>query len=497
MDAPKLNVKRTIFVGFAFFLIMAFWQAYDAIMPLMLINKFGMNQTLSGAIMALDNVLAVFLLPVFGALSDKCSTRQGKRTPFIIIGTLAAASFFLALTFIDNYQLMLITQAGVPATDTSGLDSEAASALLAEKAWEVTLSQPVPLICFIMLLLFTLVAMSLFRSPAVALMPDVTVKPLRSKANAVINLMGTAGGIIVLVLGMLFKTSGSSYMDYSGFVAATCAVMLIGLIVFAVTVKEPAWNKEMLLRQAEIDALCPPKENASAESEKADIPAENGKTAEADASSPAEKPKSDKSKLFSLALILASVALWFMGYNAVTSKYSVYATNILHQDFNLTLIIAQAAAVIAYIPVGIIAGKLGRKKTIIIGVAMLFVAFTAGAFIRESTPAFAMYALFALAGVAWATINVNSFPMVVELSTGENIGKYTGYYYTASMAAQIITPVLSGLLLDVSMLFLFPYAAAFVLLSGVTMLFVKFGNAQDLGGKTAKQLIEDNFSAED
>ena len=159
MDAPKLNVKRTIFVGFAFFLIMAFWQAYDAIMPLMLINKFGMNQTLSGAIMALDNVLAVFLLPVFGALSDKCSTKQGKRTPFIIIGTLAAASFFLALTFIDNYQLMLITQAGVPATDTSGLDSEAASALLAEKAWEVTLSQPVPLICFIMLLLFTLVAM--------------------------------------------------------------------------------------------------------------------------------------------------------------------------------------------------------------------------------------------------------------------------------------------------------------------------------------------------
>ena len=203
MDAPKLNVKRTVFVGFAFFLIMAFWQAYDAIMPLMLINKFGMSQTLSGAIMALDNVLAVFLLPIFGSLSDKFVSRQGKRTPFIVVGTIAAVIFFIAMTFMDNYQLLQITEAGVLNTDVSGLTSEQASALLAEKAWQVTVSRPVPLICFILLLLFTLIAMALFRSPAVALMPDVTVKPLRSKANAIINLMGTAGGIIVLLLGMV------------------------------------------------------------------------------------------------------------------------------------------------------------------------------------------------------------------------------------------------------------------------------------------------------
>lgn len=481
MDAPKLNVKRTVFVGFAFFLIMAFWQAYDAIMPLMLINKFGMSQTLSGAIMALDNVLAVFLLPIFGSLSDKFVSRQGKRTPFIVVGTIAAVIFFIAMTFMDNYQLLQITEAGVLNTDVSGLTSEQASALLAEKAWQVTVSQPVPLICFILLLLFTLIAMALFRSPAVALMPDVTVKPLRSKANAIINLMGTAGGIIVLLLGMVFGTSKDAYMDYTGFVIATCAVMIIGLLIFVFTVKEPAWNKEMLLAQQKIDALVPEPESAAP----FDLHgAENSKTTE-------------KEKLVSLILILASVALWYMGYNAVTSKYSVYATNILHQNFNLTLIIAQAAAVVAYIPVGIIAGKLGRKKTILIGVALLFAAFTAGAFIRSSTPAVVMYLLFALAGVAWATINVNSFPMVVELASGSTIGKYTGYYYTASMAAQIVTPILSGVLLDVSMLFLFPYAAVFVLLSGVTMLFVKFGNSQDLNGKTTAQLIEENFSGED
>ena len=480
MDAPKLNVKRTVFVGFAFFLIMAFWQAYDAIMPLMLINKFGMSQTLSGAIMALDNVLAVFLLPIFGSLSDKFVSRQGKRTPFIVVGTIAAVIFFIAMTFMDNYQLLQITEAGVLNTDVSGLTSEQASALLAEKAWQVTVSRPVPLICFILLLLFTLIAMALFRSPA-ALMPDVTVKPLRSKANAIINLMGTAGGIIVLLLGMVFGTSKDAYMDYTGFVIATCAVMIIGLLIFVFTVKEPAWNKEMLLAQQKIDALVPEPESAAPFDRHG---AENSK-------------KTEKEKLVSLILILASVALWYMGYNAVTSKYSVYATNILHQNFNLTLIIAQAAAVVAYIPVGIIAGKLGRKKTILIGVALLFAAFTAGAFIRSSTPAVVMYLLFALAGVAWATINVNSFPMVVELASGSTIGKYTGYYYTASMAAQIVTPILSGVLLDVSMLFLFPYAAVFVLLSGVTMLFVKFGNSQDLNGKTTAQLIEENFSGED
>lgn len=331
MDAPKLNVKRTVFVGFAFFLIMAFWQAYDAIMPLMLINKFGMSQTLSGAIMALDNVLAVFLLPIFGSLSDKFVSRQGKRTPFIVVGTIAAVIFFIAMTFMDNYQLLQITEAGVLNTDVSGLTSEQASALLAEKAWQVTVSQPVPLICFILLLLFTLIAMALFRSPAVALMPDVTIKPLRSKANAIINLMGTAGGIIVLLLGMVFGTSKDAYMDYTGFVIATCAVMIIGLLIFVFTVKEPAWNKEMLLAQQKIDALVPEPESAAPFDRHG---AENSK-------------KTEKEKLVSLILILASVALWYMGYNAVTSKYSVYATNILHQNFNLTLIIAQAAAVVA------------------------------------------------------------------------------------------------------------------------------------------------------
>ena len=480
MQTTKLNTKRVILVGFAFFLISAFWQAYDAIVPLMLTNRFGLPQTASGAIMALDNVFALFMLPLFGSLSDKSNSKHGKRTPFIFIGTICAIISFITLTIIDNVQLAKLSDEIKAMYPVGVEDVEIKNEMLeavAAKTLDITLSNPLPLVFFIIALLVVLISMATFRSPAVALMPDVTVKPLRSKGNAIINLMGTAGGIFVLVLGMVFNTSGAenAYMKYTGYIIAVCALMAIALTIFIFTVKEKKWNAEMLEAQALLDAEAPKEETVSEAEEK--LP---------------------KDKLISLLLILASVALWFTGYNAVTTKYSLYATNILEQNFNLTLIIAQAAAIVSYIPVGVVASKFGRKKTILAGVLMLAVAFGGAIFITSATNPIVMYLLFALAGIAWATINVNSFPMVVELAKGSNIGKYTGFYYTASMSAQVITPILSGLLMDViNMRILFPYATIFVLLSFVTMLFVKHGNAQDLGGKTAKELISDNFSNDD
>jgi len=189
-------------------------------------------------------------------------------------------------------------------------------------------------------------------------------------------------------------------------------------------------------------------------------------------------------------LILASVALWYIGYNSITSKYSVYATNVLFFDFNFTLIIAQAAAVIAYIPVGIVASKIGRRKTILAGITMLASAFFIGNFISFDTPEFVMYPVFILAGIGWATINVNSFPMVVELAKGGEVGKYTGYYYTASMAAQIVAPILSGVIYDLvgkisgdgvytgMRMTFFAFGTLFVVGSFVTMFFVKHGDAK-------------------
>ena len=323
-------------------------------------------------------------------------------------------------------------------------------------AWQATLAHPHTLIFFVGLLLVVLISMAIFRSPAVALMPDVTPKPLRSKGNAIINLMGSAGGIIVLALGMVFGTGSAKngLMSYVVFFSIISALMLVSLIVFLLSVKENQFVREM-----------------EEESRRWGI-------TESDDAQNTTNHKLTRSEFISLILILVSVALWYMGYNAVSSKYSVYATNILQKDYNMTLIIAQAAAIVSYLPVGMIASKLGRKKCIVAGVVILGVAFGSAYFVSPTTPALLMNLLFALAGIGWATINVNSFPMVVELAKGGNIGKFTGYYYAASMAAQVLTPFLSGLFMDhIGMTTLFPYATVFVALAFVTMLFVKHGDS--------------------
>lgn len=540
----KLNYKRTIFVGFAFFLICAFWQAYDNTVPLILTNKFGLSQTASGIVMALDNVLALFLLPLFGAISDRKNSRMGRRTPFILIGTIIAAVAFVGLSFLDNAQIKNIaevTSIDDPAALQCIYDSEMDTELktpdgvryrlsdlftqeefcaipsqitledgtactmeglpyaLSDRftetertdlsrhgdgeaftnphytdyvvparqayAWQATAEAPATLIFFILLLLLLLVAMATFRSPAVALMPDVTIKPLRSKANAVINLMGTAGGITVLVLGMVFATGAvkNSMMSYTVYFSVIAGIMLLALALFLWQVREPKFVREMQLESRKYGIV------------------------EDDDEPSGEKRKLEKAERRSLCFLLASIVLWFMGYNAVTSKYSVYATNILNKDYNFTLIIAQAAAIVSYLPVGMISSRVGRKKTILVGVVMLTAAFAVACFLRESSPTMLMNAMFALAGIGWATINVNSFPMVVEMCRGGDVGKYTGIYYTASMAAQTVTPMFSGFLMDnFGMTALFPYAAVFTALAFGTMLFVRHGDNKP----TAKRGLE-------
>ena len=511
----KLNYKRVIFVGFAFFLISAFWQAYDTIVPKILTDKFGLAQTWSGAIMALDNVFALVLLPVFGAISDKVNSRFGRRTPFIVIGAVVAAVLLVSLSFADAAQLKNIESVSGTegAAYTESLESIwdenpkvsdwRSEELIAEKkplqelisreeftnipmnvtengkektnpdysnivvparqayAARATARNAAPLITFMVLLFFSLVAMGSFRSPAVALMPDVTVKPLRSKANAVINLMGTAGGILVLLLGTVLGTgkTENALMNYTVFFAIVAGIMLIGLAIFLWRVREPRWAAEMQEQSRELGL-----DRASEETQ-------------------GEVRALSKGEKISLALILASVVFWFMGYNAVTSKYSVYASTVLNVDYNTTLLIAQAAAIVAYLPVGILSSKLGRKKMILGGVVILCASFFFASFLSAESPEtvkkLLMPLLFALAGIGWATINVNSYPMVVELSRGGNVGKYTGFYYTASMAAQVVTPILSGVFLDnVSWRTLFPYAAIFVALAFLTMLFVRHGDSK-------------------
>lgn len=549
----KLNYKRTVFVGFAFFLICTFWQAYDNTVPLILTNKFGLSQTFSGIIMALDNTLALFMLPLFGAISDRhFSKKLGRRTPFVLVGTIVAAIVFVGLSFADNAQLKNISDVSAindPAALQTIYDSQSDAVLKtpdgedfvlsdlfddeefsaicsqlrsdggsiknaetdteyplsdrfteseleavnkhqdgkeftnphytnyvvpARQAYnrQATVNNPVPLIVFIGLLLILLIAMSTFRSPAVALMPDITIKPLRSKANAVINLMGAAGGIVVLGLGMVFATGAvkNSMMSYTVYFSIVAGIMLLSLLIFMLTVREPKFVEEM-----------------HRESKKYGIEETS------DNNNVSANQKLSRPEFRSLLFLLASVVFWFMGYNAITSKYSVYASNILNKDYNLTLILAQAAAIVSYLPVGIISTKIGRKKTILAGVIMLGTAFFIASFMTESSPSLLMNAMFCLAGIGWATINVNSFPMVVEMSKSSNVGKYTGIYYTASMAAQTLTPMLSGYLMDMfGMRSLFPYATVFVLLAFITMLFVMHGDSKPEAKKGLEALASED-----
>ena len=476
----KLNMKRTFLVGLAFMSIMLFWTMYDTLVAKMLVDNFGLNQTFSGFIMALDNILALFLLPLFGRISDKTRDKLGKRTPFIIIGTLAASILFVSIAFFDLYQQIAVTKHGFSLIESIGtaenplyqftLGTEVythkvRSALATERAQlifqQVTKQQPGLLIGFIVVLFFVLVAMGIYRSPAVSLMPDVTPKPLRSKANAVINFMGTMGGAFAYVL--VFLLASSPIFDKTGYVASfatTSLLMLLLIAIFVATVKENAWYKEMveITEKYHLDSL--------------DIDDEG-----LDVSQHIDDEKMPKDVRRSFILILSAVVLWFMGYNAATTKFSVYAFNHLGlEQFSLPPLIGIITAALAFIPIGYISQKIGRRRMILFGIVVLTIALGSAVFITDETKVL-MYIIMGLVGISWASINVNSYPMVVEMSRHGNIGVYTGYYYSASMSAMIITPILSGALMDITGWYpvLFIYSAVFMGLAFIPMYFVKHG----------------------
>ena len=421
----KLNYKRTVLIGMAFLSICSFWQMYDNIIPLILKNTFHLGETVTGAIMAADNILALFLLPLFGSLSDRIDTPFGKRMPFILTGTGCAFVFLLLL----------------PIADRNG---------------------NLPL--FITSLFFVLISMGLYRSPAVALMPDLTPKPLRRKGNAVINLMGAVGGVYALVMISLLVGSGAT-PDYFPLFLSIGLLMLFSIAILYFTVPEKKLRAQM------------------------DTQNESDKTAPA---STANLPREVKRSLF---FILLSVALWYIAYNAVTTAFSRYATHVWGLEnggYANCLMVATVAAIISYIPIGALSSRIGRKRTILIGVALLTFCYLCASF--YTTYHSTMNLFFGIIGFAWAAINVNSFPMVVEISASGDVGKYTGYYYTFSMAAQVITPILSGFLLEhVSYRTLFPYAVVFSILAFCTMLMVKHGDSKP----QQKASILENFDVDD
>lgn len=619
----KLDYAQTFKVGFAFAIIMIFWTAYDFVVPLLLEHAYGLSNTVRGLIMGLDNLLSLFMLPLFGKISDnakgKLVKKWGRRTPFIVIGTIASVILmvfvpvstlgqqekamdiengylaqldedafmeerltafwekggnyadrdYMAMNDIDKEQFLAIrydgkftaTKAflgmlGATTYKYDGVEVSLDAAVPADLAYKLydwngdglytyddirisnenyekfaatgmntwisdqvydqatnTAEGHKSIAIYMVILLLVLIAMATFRSPAVALMPDVTPKPLRSQANAVINLCGGVGGAIAFLIYtvVLFGERLENYVIIFASVAAGMLLLLAGFLAF---VRE----KKMVDRCHEIckeygitdedEAAAERAEDAaaagenvladeSAASEKADISPEVLEAAKAKTRklrSPKEwweaKPKSEQAKFISFLLILGSIFMWFMGYNAVSSNLSVYTTKALNLDAGVASIISGVSmgiSAIAFIPVGYMAAKLGRRKTIMIGLAMAIVSFLLiFAFVKPDSNAIVPAVLFALfyliSGFGLIIINVNTLPMVVELSTDATVGQYTGYYYVATMSAQAVTPMFAGMVMDAfEDKGLFIYSAIFIALSIILMAFVKHGDSKPVG----------------
>lgn len=427
----KLNYKRTVLIGLAFMSISAFWQMYDTIIPLILQNTFHLKETLTGTIMAADNVLALFLLPFFGALSDRVDTRFGKRMPFIAGGTILAVLFLMLLPVADRKENLLF---------------------------------------FMVALFAVLISMGLYRSPAVALMPDLTPNKLRSKGNAIINLMGAVGGVYTLMMIKLLVGAGDR-PDYQPLFMSVAVLMVLSVGILALTVHERQIRKKLA-------------EEVVCEEVTEEIKAEE--------SAGAAMPKEVKR---SMMFLLASIFLWFTAYNAVTTAFSRYTKVVWKMEgggFADCLMVCTIVAILSYIPIGNLSSRIGRKKTILMGIVMMILSFGVAIFVGSYHPA--INVVFAFVGIGWASINVNSYPMVVEMGKGADIGKYTGTYYTFSMTAQIITPILSGFLLEkVSYRTLFPYALVFMVLAFLTMLQVHHGDTRP----DKKKSVLENFDVDD
>lgn len=548
----KLDYKKTIKVGLAFAVIMVFWTAYDYVIPLLLENTYGLSNMMRGLIMGLDNLLSLFLLPLFGKISDKSTSKYGRRTPFIVIGTVISAILIIFVPVASNSQLKEATALreritdttveGYTYTDHNGVtyDAESLYSMLYREGEKnsdycdrsyfkgteaeyleialnpyelnedgeleytdeynmyvktginsfasdqinetITKKEPASLIIYMTILLIVLIAMATFRSPAVALMPDVTPKPLRSQANAMINLVGGVGGAIaflIYTITLLINPTG-----YIAIFVAVGAAMIILLALFLWLV-----NEKKLVKECE--DLCA--EYGISNDDEDDVPAKSEDNQELLTADP---QKAKKSRFISLMLILASIFMWFMGYNAISSNLSIYVTKTLGLSSGIGGIISGVSmgiSAVAFIPVGVLATKIGRRKSIMLGWALAILSFILIFFFAGSPSSYAMYlftVFYLIAGFGLIIANVNTFPMVVELSTSDTVGKYTGYYYAATMSAQAITPFIAGAIMDAwGTKYLFLYSTICVVIAVALMFFVKHGDSKAIPPKSKLEYL--------
>ena len=435
----KLNFKRTMIIGFAFFGILLLWQVYDSWCPTFLTELFGkamygeaawlavrdiknakevLNvQYLVGIMMAIDNLAALILLPIFGHLSDKTNTKIGKRMPYILVGTFISAVAFPFIPVLFHYNNVAGT---------------------------------------IILMAIVVCSMMMYRNPAVALMPDLTPKPLRSKANGIINIMGYVGGLFATITGIVFSLSqylrGKKIPTESGLVyEPTWATGNIWAI------EAPFLIASVLMVISAVFLFIKIKENKIKEEMKEEMEIGEQQAEVVDkVSDDAPMTKGNKAMLL---LILFAEFFWFMADNGIGTfmgNYTIYYLGAESGSNMINTIIGGFGSVLGFAFGGIIASKIGRKWTVVGGLGV-----TLGSYLLWMIASFTflkgvagngsfpiiIYVIWLIKGFGMSLVHINSFPMVVELCSSNKIGKFTGFYYASSMAAQTLTPIALGSLL--------------------------------------------------
>ena len=481
--------RRTIWIGLAFFGILLVWQLYNSYCSPMLSFLFARSDYSSevaagaaagyttmkdllahgyiteqmylqiqwkvGIIMALDNIAALFIMPIFGHLSDKTKSKLGKRMPYIIIGSVVTA---IALPFI-------------PFFFSNGMASADASVI----------GMLVGMICTMVVII---VFMMSYRSPAVALMPDLTPKPLRSKANGLINVVGYVGGavgsifaIVIPVTKYIDGSNRSLWMLEIPFIVCS-VVLLISLGLLLYKVRE---NK----LHAELDE----------EIRRGDVLGESAEIVE-------ENAKLSKNNMRNLILILIAEMFWFMSLNAVETfqtNYVMFWLNTSSAGGAIMTVISGAASVVGFLVAGIIADKIGRKWTIFLGICVVAACYVAYAFVPKVEPSadvgvfesslpWIFFILLPTIGLGSSLIHICSFPLVTDYCTADKLGRFTSLYYTASMLAQSLTPIVIGFIfINTSWQALPIYSASLMGVAGLVFFFVKAPKRNDTG-KNAKGL---------
>ena len=418
--AAKLDIRAVALASLPFMGMISFWQVYDGIVPKMLTNTFGLSNSLTGAIMAVDNVFGLFLLPIFGVLSDRCASKLGRRTPFILGGSAVAALAVPLIAIANNMGSLPL------------------------------------LICSIIL---TLLAICAYRTMTVAVVADITPRPLRTKANSIQKVVGYAGtGLMLVAISVMVPKVERP--DYLPLFILQGVFILAAAVVYGLFVREPGLVQKMREKSLEMGI-------DEDEIDKDDSPEAGGK-----------EKVTDRSLQRSIAMLLSATFFYYMSYNAMTTNISRYADmffGLAGGSFAIINMVTIVGALASYVPLANLSLKIGRKKvalitSIIMTVCPVFIWFASG-----FSPA--LYVVFLLMGVALGGVDLCVFTMILECCSSKSVGRYAGYYYTVSMAAQVATPILSGVVMDLKPTMLFGYIALMGALMSLSVAGAKHGDA--------------------